>query len=148
MLPYCVLSTDTCPPSKEAFRDWTWMDGRRVEEEVIWEEPDRGVRMLAGVFVAPFFRCHRKCIKVGGKKRHTIKTGGGGRGRGGGCSIVQGSGIRLKDPSSATPFPGYVTQTRCLPSLRLNPSTKGAWTREPSRQREPVSDKQTERKKN
>lgn len=56
MLSYCVLSTegtDTCSPSKEASGGWTWMDGRRVREEVLWEGPDRGVRVLAGVFVAP-----------------------------------------------------------------------------------------------
>lgn len=96
MLSYCVLSTegtDTCSPSKEASGGWTWMDGRRVREEVLWEGPDRGVRVLAGVFVAPFFRCHRKCIKV--EKKETCNKNWG---VGWGCSIAQGSRIRLKDP--------------------------------------------------
>lgn len=67
MLSYCVLSTegtDACPSSKEASGSWTWMDSQRVKEEVFWEGPDSGVRMPAGVFVVPFFRCPRICTKV------------------------------------------------------------------------------------
>lgn len=71
------------------------MDSKRVRKEVFWEGPVR--RQDAGVFVVPFFRCHRKRMKVETERdKHTLGGGAGDNG-------AQGPRIRLKDPISATP---------------------------------------------